>query len=187
MSYFKLSTAIVVLLMLLIFSCFGVPDWINPWNTQGIAEDLFWNYRLPKTLTALFAGASLSVSGFILQQLYRNQLAGPYILGVSSGASLAVAILIIGSHYWPWMHQSFGISVAGFIGASVILILLMLVSKHFGTGAIILLFGVIGFVLLCFIPFLLPPLPFRSLSCAFSAAVPKNKCDGFTHAGFLQR
>lgn len=143
MQIYKLLFALVGLCILLIVSALAIPEWISPFQTEGIEADLLWNYRLPKTITALIAGASLSVSGFILQQLYRNNLAGPYILGVSSGASLAVAILIIGSHYFPFLNHGIGISFAGFVGASMVLLLVMLVSSRFGTGAIILLFGVI--------------------------------------------
>ena len=143
MQIYKLIFALVGLSILLIVSAFTIPEWISPFQTDGIEADLLWNYRIPKTITALIAGASLSVSGFILQQLYRNNLAGPYILGVSSGASLAVALLIIGSHYFPFLNHGIGISFAGFVGASFVLLLVMLVSSRFGTGAIILLFGVI--------------------------------------------
>ena len=143
MQVYRLSIAFFGLITLLTISAFAIPEWISPFQPDGIKVDLLWNYRLPKTITALFAGASLSVSGFILQQLYKNNLAGPYILGVSSGASLAVGMLIIGSHYFPFLNHGFGISRAGFIGATAILLLVMLVSSRFGSGAIILLFGVI--------------------------------------------
>ena len=143
MQAYRLTIATIGLLTLLIISAFAIPEWISPFQIDGIKVDLLWNYRIPKTFTALIAGASLSVSGFILQQLYKNNLAGPYILGVSSGASLAVAILIIGSHYFPFLNHGIGISLAGFIGATSILLLVMLVSSRFGSGAIILLFGVI--------------------------------------------
>jgi iron complex transport system permease protein len=143
MQAYRLTIATIGLITLLIISAFAIPEWISPFQIDGIKVDLLWNYRIPKTFTALIAGASLSVSGFILQQLYKNNLAGPYILGVSSGASLAVAILIIGSHYFPFLNHGIGISLAGFIGATSILLLVMLVSSRFGSGAIILLFGVI--------------------------------------------
>lgn len=94
-------------------------------------------------LTAIFCGAALSVSGFVLQQLFKNNLAGPYILGVSSGASLAVAILIISAGFFNVEAYGVSIPLAGFTGAFAILLLIMLVSARFGYGAIILLFGVI--------------------------------------------
>ena len=128
---------------LLLISVFIVPERILPWTVYGIQSDILWQFRLPKSLTALFTGAALAVSGFILQQLFRNNLAGPYILGISSGSTLAVAILIIGSHYFPFLNNSIGISMAGFAGAMAILLLVLSVSVRFGRGAVILLFGVI--------------------------------------------
>lgn len=130
-------------LILLVISVFLIPDPIAPWTEGGIHFDILWQFRLPKSLTALFTGAALAVSGFILQQLFRNNLAGPYILGISSGSTLAVAILIIGSHYFPFLNSSIGISMAGFAGAMAILLLVLSVSIRFGSGAVILLFGVI--------------------------------------------
>ena len=55
-------------------------------NTGGIHSEILLNYRLPKAITAIIAGASLSVAGLMMQTLFRNPLADPYILGVSSGA-----------------------------------------------------------------------------------------------------
>ncbi len=54
------------------------------------------NYRLPKSLTAIMAGSGLAISGLLMQTLFRNPLAGPFVLGISSGASLGVALLILG-------------------------------------------------------------------------------------------
>ena len=52
------------------------------------------DWRLPKSLTAILVGSGLSISGLLMQTLFRNPLAGPFVLGISSGASLGVAILI---------------------------------------------------------------------------------------------
>jgi len=56
---------------------------------------IFYQIRLPKTITAILAGACLAVSGLILQIVFRNPLAGPYVLGISSGASLTVALAVM--------------------------------------------------------------------------------------------
>ncbi|TDQ29456.1 FecCD family ABC transporter permease [Zeaxanthinibacter enoshimensis] len=58
---------------------------------------IIWNYRLPKAFTAILVGSGLSLSGLLMQTLFRNPLAGPFVLGISSGASLGVALLIMGS------------------------------------------------------------------------------------------
>lgn len=65
---------------------------------------IIWNYRIPKAFTALLVGSGLSLCGLLMQTLFRNPLAGPFVLGVSSGASLAVAFLIMGASFLPaWL------------------------------------------------------------------------------------
>ena len=97
----KRNTIIFVVLVLLlgvlavINACSG-SVWISPWHFSSFTpmqEQILLHLRLPKMLTAILAGASLSVAGLMMQTLFRNPLAGPYILGVSSGASLGVALV----------------------------------------------------------------------------------------------
>ena len=57
------------------------------------------NYRLPKAITAVLVGMGLSISGLLMQTLFRNPLAGPYVLGLSAGSSLGVAFVILGASY----------------------------------------------------------------------------------------
>ena len=128
---------------LLVIDVFFTPTFINVLDYKINQSFLIWEYRLPKAITACIVGAGLAASGFILQQLYANHLAGPYILGVSSGASLAVSVSIIGAHIFPVLNHGFSLSIAGMIGSMTILSLVLMVSKKFGTGATILLFGVI--------------------------------------------
>lgn len=103
--------------------------------------NIVYQFRLPAVLTATFCGMALAVSGHILQHLFKNTLAGPYILGVSSGASLMVAFVIVSTV--PFFNNSFSMPLAGFLGALSVLALILTVSVRFGYGAIILLFGVI--------------------------------------------
>jgi len=63
-------------------------------------EIIFFDIRLPKTITTVLVGSALSVSGLQMQTIFRNPLAGPYILGISSGASLGVAIFVLGSSFF---------------------------------------------------------------------------------------
>ena len=65
----------------------------NNENWQYIIQD----YRLPKALTAIIVGSGLGISGMLMQTLFRNPLAGPFVLGISSGASLGVALVIMGA------------------------------------------------------------------------------------------
>ncbi len=134
---------LVSLIVITTIGLFFVPNFVHPFDQKSSQSTIFFSIRLPGMLTAIFCGSALAVSGFVLQQLFKNNLAGPYILGVSSGASLAVAILIISAGFFHLESYGLSIPLAGFAGAFTILLLIMMVSSRFGYGAIILLFGVI--------------------------------------------
>ncbi|MGA9270431.1 MAG: iron ABC transporter permease [Lutimonas sp.] len=104
------------------------------------------NYRLPKALTALLVGSGLSVSGLLMQTLFRNPLAGPYVLGISSGASLGVALLILGSSilggFWSVLGSSHVFtSIAASLGSFLVLTAVMLVSRQLKNTMSILIVG----------------------------------------------
>lgn len=140
----KLVILTVLTAMMAIVGMMFIPNFIDPFSIENLSESVILNeIRIPKTITAILCGSALSVSGFILQQLFKNQLAGPYILGVSSGASLSVAVTILGARFIPLLSSSMSIPIAGFIGAFGILLIILLVSSRFGYGPIILLLGVI--------------------------------------------
>ena len=99
-------------------------------TTARIIRDI----RLMKAVVALVAGAALAVSGLQMQTLFRNPLAGPYVLGVSSGASLGVALFILGApmlgltgHAWL---SSLGVAGAAWIGAAATLALVAAISTR---------------------------------------------------------
>ena len=102
--------------------------------------------RLPKALTAILAGASLSVSGLVMQTLFRNPLAGPYTLGVSSGASLGVAFLtmcstLIAIPLTEGMGLSILLPLSAVIGASLVLLLVLAVSRRVTSNVSLLIVG----------------------------------------------
>ncbi len=104
------------------------------------------NYRLPKAITALLVGSGLSVSGLLMQTLFRNPLAGPYVLGISSGASLGVALLLLGSSIlggsWLVLGSSHVLtSVAASLGSFLVLTAVMLVSRQLKNTMSILIVG----------------------------------------------
>jgi len=104
------------------------------------------NYRLPKAITAVLVGSGLSVGGLLMQTLFRNPLAGPYVLGISSGASLGVALLILGSSIvggsFHFLSQSqLFISLAASAGAFLVLFAVMLVSRQVKNTMSILIIG----------------------------------------------
>ncbi len=106
-----------------------------------IHQGIVWDYRLSRALVAASAGASLSLSGAILQALLRNPLAEPYVLGISAGASTgAVCVMILGFGY-----GALGLSSGAFIGAVIAFLLVgILATGTGGTGERIILCGVAG-------------------------------------------
>ena len=104
------------------------------------------NYRLPKAITAVLVGMGLSVSGLLMQTLFRNPLAGPYVLGLSSGASLGVAFVILGSAFLPaflapFLVSSYGIILASCFGSTMVLLAVLLVSQRLRDTMAILIVG----------------------------------------------
>lgn len=100
-------------------------------------EAIILHYRLPKALTACFAGSALAVSGLLMQSFFRNPLAGPYVLGISSGASLGVALLLL------FFSSSFMLSVplAASLGSFIVLICMIWASKKFNSSVSLLILG----------------------------------------------
>lgn len=104
------------------------------------------NFRLPKAITAILVGIALSISGLLMQTLFRNPLAGPYVLGLSSGASLGVAIVVLGSGILPLglskiFTSSLGLVLASGIGSSLVLLAVLLVSERLKDTMSILIVG----------------------------------------------
>ena len=109
-------------------------------------EYIIIDYRLPKAITAILVGIGLSVSGLLMQTLFRNPLAGPYVLGLSSGSSLGVAFVILGAGALPSflrgiMLSSYGIVVASIMGSTAVLVLVLLVSRRLRDTMAILIVG----------------------------------------------
>ncbi|MDE5799736.1 MAG: iron ABC transporter permease [Paramuribaculum sp.] len=94
------------------------------------------NIRLIKAVVALLAGAALAVSGLQMQTLFRNPLAGPYVLGISSGASLGVALVVLSG-----VGSSLGIAGAAWIGASAVLVIIGAVAQRIKDIMVILILG----------------------------------------------
>ena len=118
-------------------SGFGLPDKV-----------IFMKLRLPRMLTAILAGASLSLAGLQMQTIFRNPLADPHIMGVSAGAGTgaAIATLIIGSSL-PAALSGLTVVSAAFVGALLSSALVMLVSSRIHSATTLLIFGVmLGFV-----------------------------------------
>lgn len=116
-------------------------------NGESETINILHDFRLPRALTALLAGMALSVSGLQMQTVFRNPLAGPYVLGISSGASLGVAILILGlstvmSVNISMTFNSWAIVGAAWIGSGLVLVLIMIVSVRVRDIMTVLILGI---------------------------------------------
>ena len=114
---------------------------------QNIKESWLYiikNYRLPKAITAILVGSGLSISGLLMQTLFKNPLAGPFVLGISSGSSLGVALLILGGNLLGFSaigNSNLSLAIASGIGAFLVLLTVVLVSKNVRNTASILIIG----------------------------------------------
>lgn len=155
---FKFIAALLVLLILFVISVlFGsvsIPVKEGLSILMGYTSDtstfyhIIWDFRIPKTLTAILAGTALSLSGLHMQTLFRNPLADPFVLGISSGASLFVALLMMGGaltgvsvmamHGWL---ESVGTAVSAIAGSSVMLLLILLISQRIHQHSTLLIIG----------------------------------------------
>ena len=109
-------------------------------------KSIVLNYRLPKAITAIIVGSGLSISGLLMQTLFRNPLAGPFVLGISSGASLGVAILILGASFLganitAYAFTNWGQAIAASIGAFLVLSAVMLAAVKVRNTMSILIIG----------------------------------------------
>lgn len=109
-------------------------------------EYIILHYRLPKALTAMLAGSGLALSGLLMQTLFRNPLAGPFVLGISSGASLGVALLIMGggiagSVFSFSVISNISLAIAASAGSFLVLIVVVAVAAKIRDTMAILIIG----------------------------------------------
>ena len=104
-------------------------------------EKIILLFRLPKAATAVMAGGSLAVSGLMMQSFFRNPLAGPFVLGISSGASLGVALMVMAGLSGFFMVNNFGIIIAASVGASLAFALVLMASIRIKDSATLLIIG----------------------------------------------
>jgi len=127
-----------------------LPDLISILS-GGITSTASWqiivlDFRLPKVITAIFAGAGLSISGLQMQTLFKNPLAGPFVLGISSGASLGVAILVLTTAgtaglVWLGISMKWFTVLAASVGAAMVLGLVVFASIRIRDNTTILIVG----------------------------------------------
>ena len=136
--------ALLLLLDLCLGSTFLSPQtlWQHAAEDGSIYHHILLNIRVPKALTAILAGSALSVSGILMQTLFRNPLAGPYILGVSSGASLGVAFVVMCTSLFGMVTTGAGtIATSAIIGSTLVLLLVMSVAGKVKDNVSLLIVG----------------------------------------------
>ena len=148
----------ILFLINLAFGSVSIPlDQVANILTGGSSGKASWDFiilqsRLPQAITAIFCGASLAVSGLMLQTYFRNPLAGPSVLGISNGASLGVAIvmLALGGTLGAAGEMGTGLKLTGsvlviivaFAGAVIVTMLYLVVTRFIKSNLIILILGI---------------------------------------------
>lgn len=149
--FIGLSVLLIVLFILdLLLGSVNIPGIQVVKTILGDSSNPVWHtiiheFRLPKAITAVIAGAALSVSGLQMQTSFRNPLAGPYVLGISAGASLGVAIMVLGIASFggsiSGIASSFSLAGAAIAGAMIVLIVVLAVSFRVKDIMTILILG----------------------------------------------
>ena len=150
--FISLLILLVIFLLLDVFLgsvSFSVSDVFNVFfhKTDSPLNTIIFNFRIPKALTALTVGIALSLSGLQMQTLFRNPMAGPDVLGISSGASLGVAFVILGFSGNISVDSLRGLGnwiliAASWIGAGSVMILIMSISSRVREIMTILIIGI---------------------------------------------
>lgn len=118
---------------------------IDPARVDDGTLTIVREIRLPQAITALLAGCGLAVSGLLMQTLFRNPLAGPSVLGISSGASLGVAIVMLAQPLWSGFRvpSDAVLVIAALFGAVAVLVLVLLADRRIGDGVTLLIVGML--------------------------------------------
>ena len=156
----RIAGAFLLLIMLLLLSliwsvCSGsvsVPimeflQELREPKLRGMAWTILWEIRLPRALAALILGGALALSGYLLQTFFHNPIAGPFVLGISSGSKLLVALVMVGFLEWNITINSGMLVAAAFAGALLSMLFVLLVARKMEQMAMLIVGGVmIGYI-----------------------------------------
>lgn len=156
----RIAGAFLLLIMLLLLSliwsvCSGsvsVPimeflQELREPKLRGMAWTIIWEIRLPRALAALILGGTLALSGYLLQTFFHNPIAGPFVLGISSGSKLLVALVMVGFLEWNITINSGMLVAAAFAGALLSMLFVLLVARKMEQMAMLIVGGVmIGYI-----------------------------------------
>jgi len=115
-------------------------------SEQGAYSDILWQFRIPKALTCILAGGALATAGLLMQTLFRNPMAGPDVLGLTSGASLMVAVVLLIGQLNPSLGSSvfqspWSIALAASFGGVLVFILIIVIASHVKENTSLLIIG----------------------------------------------
>ena len=116
-------------------------------DVSSVEGAIIWNIRVPRMIAAALLGGALALSGYLLQAFFRNPIAGPYVLGISSGSKLVVAgVLVAASRYGTTLHSS-TLACAAFLGATAATLLVILAARQARNMSILIVCGImIGYI-----------------------------------------
>ncbi len=115
--------------------------------TDATAADIVWKIRMPRLVAAVLLGGALSLSGFLLQTFFNNPIAGPYVLGISSGAKLTVALLMVAVMSRGRALGAGWMIVAAFVGAMLSMGFVLLISTRVNRASMLIVSGVmVGYI-----------------------------------------
>ncbi|MGB3453430.1 MAG: iron ABC transporter permease [Moheibacter sp.] len=146
---FKITVIILILLIVAAFLInlnLGSSDIrLSDWSSDENARQLIFDFRLPRTIAAFLAGIALPISGLILQELFRNPLADPSVLGITSASGLGVALVIFLSAvlgFNDWVNNSWLICIASFLGAISALAVIVFFSARLNSTTALIIIGI---------------------------------------------
>ena len=154
-SLYLLSGLLLLLVLLMLNISLGsvtiplkdiLASFFNAEVEKGTWRYIILDYRLPKAITAVLVGSGLALSGLLMQTLFRNPLAGPYVLGLSSGASLGVAIVILGGAVFGGVFSTlflskFTLVIAASLGSVLVLLAVLATSFRVKDTMALLIIG----------------------------------------------
>lgn len=110
-------------------------------------HDIIWKIRLPRTMAGIILGGALALSGFLLQTYFNNPIAGPFVLGISSGAKLVVAVVMVMALIRHYTVNSAALIAAAFVGAMIAMCFVLLVARAVQRSSMLIVSGVmIGYI-----------------------------------------
>jgi len=142
---------LTIIICLVCLAAFALADMlmgdvhVSLFHPDDLGRTLLLDFRLPRVVTAILAGAGLALSGLQMQSIFRNPLADPHIMGVSAGAGFGAALvsMAIPSAGMLALSAHVGTAVAAMLGAALSSLVIILISRRFGDSSTMLVFGVL--------------------------------------------